>query len=289
MLEPASAKVDAMLQTFPAAYDVLSTIPRRPETDANIPATITFSVLGVLIAAGFIGYGVKAWVRDGNRIPAYFLTGGLLATLFEPLLDLAAGVWYPARGGIVAFEAAGTRIPIWVPLYYIWIIGGQAWVCWRVFERRSDARTVWKWFGFVALVDVATESFGVPIGAYGYFGNQPLNPYGFPLWYAVVNAAAPMLAGALFHVMRPALPERRHWMLILTVPVGWGMACAGAGFPVWMSLHSDWPLWAAHIACAVTFGLAYFTMVAVMAITRTPGYQPNDEQQPVAVATAPVA
>lgn len=268
---------DAVLDGGGWASTIL-TIPRRPEVAANEAATIVFTVLGGLIAMYAVGYGIRAWWRDGNRIPAYFVVGGLLATAFEPLLDMAAGVWYPATGGIVAFEAAGTRIPAWVPLFYIWIIGGQAYLCWRAFERKAPPSEVWKLALFIAVVDTLTESFGCGImsGVYGYFGQQPLNPYGFPLWYPVVNTVAPMLGGALFYVLRNALPSShasgREWMLPLTVPVGWAMACAGAGFPVWMSLHSDWGLVGVHIACAFTLLLSYNAMIVIFVMTRTPGY-----------------
>jgi hypothetical protein len=249
---------------------ILATIPRLPQKDANEAATVAFTILGLIIAAGAIGYGLRAWRRKRDPMPLYFLAGGLLATGFEPLLDLAAGVWYPSRGGIVAFTAAGTRIPLFVPLYYIWIIGGQAYLCWRAFNRKASVRDLWKLAALIAVVDLVTESFGVPIGAYGYFGQQPLNPYGFPLWYPMVNTVAPMLAGAIFHVLLPRLPARQRWILPLAIPVGWAMACAGAGFPVWMSLHSDWPIWAAHIACAVTFVLGYFVMTICFAMTDSP-------------------
>jgi hypothetical protein len=66
------------------------------------------------------------------------------------------------------------------------------------------------------------------------------------------------------------MPSRQRWMLPLSIPVGWAMACAGAGFPVWMSLHSDWPIWGAHVACAVTFVLGYFVMTVCFALTDTP-------------------
>jgi hypothetical protein len=257
------------------------TIPGRPEVAANEGATVVFGVLGVLISGFAVGYGIRAWWRDGNRIPMYFMLGGLLATAFEPLLDMAAGVWYPATGGIVAFEAAGTRIPVWVPLFYIWIIGGQAYLCWRAFERKASPRDLWKLALFIAVVDTVTESFGCGLmsGVYGYFGQQPLNPYGFPLWYPVVNTVAPMLGGALFYVLRNAVASRGEWMLTLTVPVGWAMACAGAGFPVWMSLHSDWGIVGAHVACAFTLLLSYYSMIVIFVITRTPGYEPRATAQ----------
>jgi len=262
-----------MVSIISTATDtVLATIPRRPSADSLDGWTVLFTVMGVLLSGFAVGYGLVRWRRTGDAIPLMFMAGGLMAASYEPLLDMAAGVWYPDRGGWIAYVAAGTRVPLWVPIHYIWIIGGQAYVCWRAFERRASPATVWKVFAYVAVSDIVIESIGILLGVYGYYGPQPLNVWGFPLWWPIVNAAAPMFGGALFFVLRGRIsPKQQWWMLPLAVPIGWAMTCSGAGYPVWMALHSDWPLWASHVASVFTLLFCYWIVALCRVLCRTPG------------------
>jgi hypothetical protein len=107
--------------------------------------------------------------------------------------------------------------------------------------RGITVRRLWALVGIFAVNDIVLETIGVRVlRVYAYFGTQPLNPWGLPLWYVPCNAVGPVMVAALFHVMRNQL---RGWRMLAAVwffPMSFVGVYAACGWPVWISLNSDW-------------------------------------------------
>jgi hypothetical protein len=243
----------------------------QPVNPVSEPAYTIFTVLSALVLLGSLGYAARRWLTARDGVPAVFLAGGAICSLFEPLLDVNGGVWYPADGGIAYLTLLGVRLPVFVLTSYIWIIGGQAYLCWRALDARWPAARMWRLVGFIVATDVVTEFIGVGLGAYGYYGNQPFQVLGFPLWYPLVNTVAPLVGGAAFHLLRDYLRGPRALLGLLMVVIGISASYSICGWPLWTGLRQDAPLWVMYLLVVPTLGLTFVTIRIVLTVTRTPG------------------
>jgi len=243
----------------------------QPVKDVSEPAYTIFTVLSALILLGALAYAARRWFTARDGVPAVFLAGGGICSLFEPLLDVNGGVWYPATGGIAYLTLLDVRLPLFVLTSYIWIIGGQSYLLWRALDARWPASRLWRLIGFVVLTDVITEFVGVGMGAYGYYGNQPFQVLGFPLWYPIVNTAGPLLGAAAFLLLRDWMRGPRAVFAPLMVTLGMTAGYCMVGWPLWTGLQQDAPLWVNYLLIAPVLLFAYLAVRLVMTVAGTPG------------------
>lgn len=137
-------------------------------------------------------------------------------------------------------------------------------------------RKLWYLVGIFAINDVVLETIGVKVlRVYAYFGQQPLNLWGLPLWYVPCNAIGPVVAGALFYLLRDRLAGWRIGGAIALLPMSFVGVYAVCGFPVWIALNSGWGALAATACGAAVFGLAYLTVGITSAMTGMVSNQPS--------------
>jgi hypothetical protein len=254
-----------------------------PIKDTVYPIYAIFTTISCAILAAFIVFAVHRWIQHRDGVPAMFLAGGALASLFEPILDVNGGVWYTETGGIVPLTLLGIRMHLFIFTSYVWIIGGQAYLCWRAFDQRWPLPKFVRLIVFVELTDIVTELVGVGFGTYGYFGNQPFQVFGFPLWYSIVNTVGPLIAGASYYLGRPHLRGWHSPLGLLMVSIGLSASYCLCGWPLWIGLQQDAPLWVNYLLCIPTALFGYTTIRVILAATKVPGFgatevRPSHEQ-----------
>jgi hypothetical protein len=203
----------------------------------------------------------------GTWLPWLILLGGLLMSTIEPIVDKNGLVWFPVDGQWSAFSDYGVTLPIWLVLGYVWFFGGRAMYIWHCLEqgRGTDRSFMFKNWGIIVLIDVVLENVGLYLGVFLYYGNQPLQIGKFPLWWAAINSATPIILGAAVFVLRPRLSG---WRMLLVIPLA-PAVCAGAnaavGWITWDALNNtDVPSVLVQLAGCVT---VLFSLLLV-ALTR---------------------
>ena len=93
------------------------------------------------------------------------------------------------------FTVLGRTMPLYICFVYPWYVGGLGYLAYKLFSNGITTRGLFQLWALDAVADVGLESPGILLGTYSYYGHQPLNPWGFPLWWAFVNPTMPMLAG----------------------------------------------------------------------------------------------
>ena len=236
---------------------LLGTIP-NPPLDMRTPATTDaiFSSISVLLAVAAVAYALVLWKRERTAIPVLIVLGGGCAALIEPIVDVNGGCWWPRHGGWVAFHLFGTPVPIWAVAAYFWFVGGQAYLAWRVLKRYPTRQTIWKLCAAVAFVNFLLETPGLGLHIYKYWGHQPLNPYGWPLWWAAVNVGLPLVGAMLVYKLEPLLTGWRTLLVVPLIPMGDALANGATAWPAWLTLHSNWPMPLAQVAGIAVFALA---------------------------------
>ena len=126
-----------------------------------------------------------------------------------------------------------------------------------MFDRGIDRRRLFQLWVAVFGVNILLESPGIIADVYTYYGKQPLNIWGFPLWWGFINPLMPMIAGAMIFKLKPHL--QNQWalagMVIASVPMADGIANAACGWPVITALNTDVGYAGTWIAAFITLGL----------------------------------
>jgi hypothetical protein len=127
--------------------------------------------------------------------------------------------------------------------------------------------------------DLAVESTGNAVGLYHYFGPQPYNIWGIPLWWMFCNPVLPIVAGALFFVMRERLRDLRALLIVVLLPVCYGAIYGAIGWPVFIALNSNVPgavIWIAGAATPlIALGVVRLTIEGIEWYRRASGVEPE--------------
>ena len=230
----------------PPIHDVM---PKTAETVFNV---FIFIPLGIALAIA-----IRQIARGRGPLLLYCLAGGALACLFEPIVDVLGLAYMKEQGALHTFTVLGRTMPLYICFVYPWYVGGVGYLTYRVLARGITMRGLFVLWAVVGLVDVAMETPGIVTHTYLYYGHQPLDPYGFPFWWAFVNPIMPMTAGTLILKLRPHLDTAwKQLVVIALIPMSDGIANAATGFPVWIALNQrDVSYVWTYLAALITLGL----------------------------------
>ncbi|BBY65788.1 hypothetical protein MHEL_40310 [Mycolicibacterium helvum] len=248
-------------------------IPAHPTTPMPFVPEVVFTIfLGIPVLV-MVFFAVKHLVTGRGPLLTYCLIGGGIACLFEPIVD-TLGLCYIRQGAVTTtFSSMGRDFPLFINFVYIWYVGGLAFLAYRIFSTGITRKAVFQLYLIDVFINIWLESPGVLMGAYEYYGPQPLNFWGLPLWWVCVNPLMPLTAGALIYRMRPHLPGWRLALVIAFIPMADGIGNGAAAWPVWTALNRDSSLLVSHLAWLVTLGLALtFVWVLSFVVAR-----PDDE------------
>ncbi|GAA3563459.1 hypothetical protein [Mycolicibacterium helvum] len=237
-----------------------------------VPEVVFTIFLGIPVLV-MVFFAVKHLVTGRGPLLTYCLIGGGIACLFEPIVD-TLGLCYIRQGAVTTtFSSMGRDFPLFINFVYIWYVGGLAFLAYRIFSTGITRKAVFQLYLIDVFINIWLESPGVLMGAYEYYGPQPLNFWGLPLWWVCVNPLMPLTAGALIYRMRPHLPGWRLALVIAFIPMADGIGNGAAAWPVWTALNRDSSLLVSHLAWLVTLGLALtFVWVLSFVVAR-----PDDE------------
>jgi hypothetical protein len=153
-------------------------------------------------------------------------------------------------------------MPLYIVFVYPWYVGGLGYLAYRLFQRGVTMRDLFALWGLDFVINIVLETPGIKAGTYLYYGHQPFDFWGFPLWWGFVNPLMPMLAGAAIYRLLPHL--NRAWKqaaVIAIIPMADGAANGAAGWPTYAALNQrDVSYVWTHLAALVTLGLALFVV-----------------------------
>lgn len=236
-------------------------------------AELIFTIFGAVPLAVLFAIAIRHIVIGRGPLLLFCMVGGAFACLFEPFVDVMGLVYLPAEGAITTFTLLGRTMPLFVPLMYPWYVGGLGYLASRRFEQGVTVRGVFRLWGIFILVNYALELPGLLTHVYTYYGKQPFNLWGHPLWWGGANAFTALVSGALVYGIKRFLGE--GWKLAGVVPVMFfceGLSNAGAGWPMYATLNDSslgyrWT----YGACFVTIGLLVYGVWVIGKLVAAPG------------------
>ncbi|KAF7557127.1 hypothetical protein G7Z17_g936 [Cylindrodendrum hubeiense] len=244
----------------------------RPPAGMMIPYTeqLIFTIATQIPFVIFFGMGIRNLISRGDPKALLFGIGGCLASAYEPIVDVMGFCYFPREGNWVAFEAFGRPIPIFVPATYGWYVGGMGYWFWTVLQNPKTTQQEFQLLWLRAfIINLVLEYPPIYLGIYIYYGYQPLEIGGFPLWFPAVHAASPMVAATVINLIAPHLKGVKNLVIIPASVMAYGMANAGFGAPVWLALSVDRGYHVSYPAAAIT-ALMIYTGVWIMSLQLLP-------------------
>ncbi|MEX2195955.1 MAG: hypothetical protein WD844_11775 [Thermoleophilaceae bacterium] len=225
-----------------------------------------FTVWASAAALVFVPYALIALVQRGDTLPLLLLISAVLASLVEPMLDSLGHVRFAENVPLTVYTNFGVGITVLVLTGYVLVMGVGGYVAYRLLKRGITVRGVFGlWLALVG-IDLAVEYPGLLTDVYGYFGDQPFELLGFPLWWPVVNGTVMLACGFLVWLMEPRLRGAGRLLIILAAPLAVSGTYGLVAWPVFLSLNADVPSIVPWLAAMVTAALCLLAVRLVAAI-----------------------
>lgn len=272
--------------------EALAAIP-QPPTELVMPKTAeTIFNVFIFIPLGIaLALGVRHLVRGRGPLLLLCLAGGACAALFEPIVDVLGLVYLKEEGALGTFTILDRTMPLYICFVYPWYVGGLGYLAYRLFQRGITTAGLFSLWALDFVVDIFLESPGILAGTYLYYGQQPFDFWGFPLWWGFVNPVMPMVAGALIYKLKPHLTGWRIVGVVPLIPMADGIANAATAWPMWIALNQTDVSYAwTYLAAFVTLGLALYAVWIISLVVARPASELADEtlfQKLKAVVTSP--
>jgi hypothetical protein len=237
----------------------------NPPADMLAPegAGIVFAILCLVTFALFALVSIHRSLRTRNAIPLALMAGGLATMSVEPMLEYLGLLWMPNNLSYVIWRAFDRNMSAWMLLGYGFYFGGLSSIVYIGLMAGRRKGYLWCVYIIGWVLDAFFETTGDMFGLYKYYGPQPFNLWGVPLWWEFINAASPIIVGVLCFLLKDSL---KAWKVIFVVVLG---PCAFSGlhgftsWPVFTALHSDVGSgiinFAALVTCTIGLaGVAFF-------------------------------
>jgi len=251
--------------------------------DGWLQVALAGAAFGVAVSVAF---AIRNWRRTGSPLHLVCLVAGLLCAIDEPMEDLVGKCWFPHKQ--IAFTVYGRGIPWWVVCCYVLFFGNLPYLFARAFDKGITRRFFWQaiamGFAFNALIEIPFLNTDV----YTYYGHQPFNVAGFPLWWMFVNTGGALTAGViLWRFFLPALRTKPGLLAVvpfLTGPayLAWSLI---TGLPLHTALNTDAALWVTTLAGLVTIGLTLIAYHLYTQLACTDGAWRADRRPSPSTAT----
>lgn len=276
---------------------ILAAIP-QPPTNLEMPKTAetVFNIFIFIPLGVFLALAIRHIFQGKGPVLLYCILGGALAALFEPIVDVLGLVYLKERGALGTFTVLDRTMPLYICFVYPWYVGGLGYLVYRLYQRGITRKGMFALWAIIGVVDVALETPGILLHTYLYYGKQPFDIWGFPLWWGFVNPVMPMLAGALIYKVKPFLEGWRLAAIILFIPMADGIANAAAGFPMFVALNqTDVSYVWTYLAGFATLGLSLFSVWLISLVVARPAQdlpdgtllqklEPESAREPVGLA-----
>jgi hypothetical protein len=244
-----------------------------PDQLAKAPVDMVMSPhYGTVLLANFgILAVVLVWVANDSRktrdlLPIFIMLGAGVASLQECIYDVLCNVWYAQYGTTPFYRIFNISVPLWMIPAYTWYVGGQGCLMYKNFRRGMTPGQLWRFYLLFWGANLVLEIPALQIGnIYTYYGKQPFEVLGFPVWMAMTNSLMPIILGAVFSALADVLRGPRALLAVAITPLLVG-AAEFSGWPMWLALNSGRGYGVSYAAAVLTLGNSL--LIAYLAATK---------------------
>jgi len=239
--------------------------PTSPAVD------VIFTVAAGLAVLVGVALSIRYFRRERTPLGFVCMAGGAVASLFEPIAAANGLVHYPRAGQVILFSAYGVDIPLFLTLAYTAEIGLGALATWRLLRAGRGPNAIARVWLLIALGDILLETPALWLHVFSYYGPQPLNLWGMPLYWAPLDGALGILPAVLIHLLhRPSWKLRQYLVTVAVFPSSVAIFYMGAGWPIFLLMHTGVALPWIWLAALASIGLTYLFVRGLAALSTLP-------------------
>jgi lipoprotein signal peptidase len=228
-------------------------IPNAPVGMVMSPHYDVILAINFVVLAAVMVWIIKEARQTRSLTPVLLMVGAALASMSECIYDVMVLVQWADYGHTPLYRIFNLAVPIWMVAAYPWFIGGMGYWMYKQLKKGMTASQLWKLYFFAWAANLFLEVPALQLGnIYTYYGNQPFQILGFPLWMAWTNALMPILLGTVVYACEDVLVGARRLMIVFLVPMATGTAQIAVGWPIWLALNSGAGHGVTHAAALVT-------------------------------------
>jgi hypothetical protein len=231
--------------------------------------------LEVAVAVAIVALAVVAMRirrRWGTSMGFVVLLAALFGSGVEVVYNTAADFWYYQPNADALFSTWGRSLPVWALGSYAPFYGGLGMLGWWFLERGATRARIAAYAVGVWVFAVLTEVVLVGIHVYAYYGPQPYQIAGFPVWVSAANAAICTCVAVGAARLSRVTSGPRQWLLIVLGPPLVSSCLIGTTFPMVSVLHAAHPSTVAlYAGGAAATALAALLIVVVLGLVPREG------------------
>jgi hypothetical protein len=219
-----SAQAQTMVDQIPKPVGVL--VPKD--------GVVWFGVFNLTLMATV--FAIMLWIawRTRSVLPLFFLAGGALGGLVEPVFDGNIHVQFAEQGQPPNWFFYNVGYP-WYVIPGNAMLGGPVYLMFRRFQQGISNKHLWLAFVGWWMFNNCWEVPGTNIGAYAYYGPHPFKFLGYPLWIGMMAGLGIPLAGFTVYAARKVMKGPMLWLTtIVLIPIA-----------IYGSEVITWPMWLA--------------------------------------------
>lgn len=257
----------------------------------------TFFFAGALVA---LIYAIHLTRRSRSAWPIYLFTAGGICIFYEVVGDLLGEATYGEQHMPSIFHVWGRHIPLYDVGVYFFYFGVVAVFFMNVMQHGITRKQYWQLFAGHVIFCALFEQIPIHIGMWRYWGhNQPINVFGFPVWWWFANSSMILNATAAVHLLRKhILGSGRDWTILVAYPMAVVATHASSALPVALALNSTQNRWLTNLGAAITIIISIFytwcyghalelsTKLTVKSTTTAARPEAHVDQQPAEIALA---
>ncbi|GAB7350150.1 hypothetical protein MBLNU459_g0817t1 [Dothideomycetes sp. NU459] len=252
-------------------FDPIFNIPRPPQ-DAPFPKTSVIIEQVVMTVSGLLGVlmgGLDAY-RAKSLLPLMLPISGAFIAFPEMLLDVVGGLYHPWGPGYWSVKFLGREIVPWISVWFGY--GALMQYNLVLLEKNVKTKTLWFYWGIMVLADLIIEEIFLPLGAWIYYGNQPLRVGSLPWWWLPCNSVGVFLATAIAFRFKHHLRGWKALVVLITTPASVGATYGAIALPCWYAVNGDYPWLVTQILGLITMvlGLGLFCLILQILLGRRP-------------------
>jgi hypothetical protein len=247
------------------AQGIVDQIPKPSGTLVPKDGVIWFGVFNLALMA--TAFAIMFWVAWRNRsfLPLFFLAGGALGGLVEPVFDGNIHVQFAAMDQPANWYFYNVGYP-WFVIPGNAMLGAPVYFMYCKFRDGISARGLWLAFIGWWMFNNSWEIPGTSIGSYAYYGPHPFKFMGYPLWVGMMAGLGIPLAGYMASTLRGVMGGGRLGLMvaILMPVVIYGSEVIT--WPMWLALNGGASVETAQWMALLSLGFtlcAYHSLVAV--------------------------
>ncbi|THX26057.1 hypothetical protein D6D12_06481 [Aureobasidium pullulans] len=239
----------------------------RPPINSPIPTTNIIIEQAVMYTSGLIGValGTIDAYRTKTLLPLLLPISGAFIAFPELMLDVLGGLYHPwPTTTYPSFHLLGREIVPWVSVWFGY--GAFMQTLLRLLHNNASTKNLWLFWGLMVLGDLVIEEIFLPMGAWVYYGNQPLRVGSLPWWWLPCNSIGVFLAAAVAFRARGYLRGWKVLFVVFSTPISVAGTYGAIALPCWFAVNGDFGWFVTQMCGLLTMALGLLLFCVILEV-----------------------